>query len=160
MSRGISRRPSGSDRGPLLGALLRLAHQSFIRDVTAGLAAAGYDDVPPAHFAVTQALWARPDGARLVELAAAARLTKQSMAALVDHLVARGYVERVPDPSDGRARTIRFTERGWEFARAARRLVERVEAGWKKRAGTRRIEGLRETLRLLLEQNAGPDEAG
>jgi DNA-binding MarR family transcriptional regulator len=156
MSRALSLQASERQRGPLLGALLRLAHQTFIREVAAGLAAAGYDDVPPAHYAVTQALWARPEGARVVELAATARITKQSMGELVDHLVARGYVERVADPSDGRAWRVRFTERGWQFAGAARRLVKRVEVGWKKRAGARRIEALRETLRLLVEEDTGP----
>ena len=36
-----------------------------------------------------------------------AQITKQSMAELVLHLERLGYVERVPDPSDRRAKLVR-----------------------------------------------------
>ena len=41
---------------------------------------------------------------RLTDLAARAQMTKQSAGELVSYLEARGYLERVPDPSDGRVR--------------------------------------------------------
>ena len=47
------------------------------------------------------------------DLAAYARITKQSMGSLVDHLQAGGYVERVSDTTDQRAKVVRLTERGW-----------------------------------------------
>lgn len=141
-----------SDRGPLLGALLRLAHQSVLRRIVAGLAEAGVDDVQTALFAPMQALWDTPDGVRATELAARARITKQSMGELVDQLIRRGYAERIPDPEDGRARLIRMTAPGRKLSRMARQIVREVEADWSRRIGAKRIDELRETLAMLLER--------
>lgn len=143
--------PRESDRGPLLGALLRLAHQAIVRRVTRGLAAAGFGDVQPAHFAPMVALWDHPAGLRATALATQARITKQSMGELIEQLVSRGYVERVPDPEDGRARRIRITPRGRKASRLARRTVRAVEAEWSRKIGRRKIEEMRETLRSLME---------
>jgi DNA-binding MarR family transcriptional regulator len=147
-------RPKAPDRGPLLGALLRFAHQSVIRRVLDRLTAAGFDDVQPAHFAPLQVLWDCPDGARSTELAVKARITKQSMGELIEQLASRGYVERVPDPHDGRARRIRITPRGRRASRLARESVRDVEADWSRKLGADRIEVLRETLKLLLESES------
>src|SRR5262245_36904841 len=108
------------DRGPLLGALLRLAHQSMIRRILGELAAAGFDGGQSAHFAPLLALWDAPQGVRVTELARQARITKQSMGELVDQIVLRGYAERVPDPEDGRAWLIRITPLGRKLSRLAR----------------------------------------
>lgn len=141
---------ASDDHGPLLGALLRLTHRAIIQDIARGLEEGGYADVTPPHFAVTQALWDRPDGIRLTELAARVGVTKQSMGALVDELEAAGYVARSPDPTDGRASVIGFTSRGWALGRAARAQVRKAEARFAKRVGARRIEQLKETLRMML----------
>ena len=142
------------DRGPLLGALLRFAYQSVIRRVLGRLSAAGFDDVQPAHFAPLQALWDCPEGARATELAARARITKQSMSELVEQLALRGYVERVPDPLDGRARLVRITTLGRKAGRIARDTVRDVEADWSRRLGADRIGDLRTTLKMLLESQS------
>src|SRR5436309_2696772 len=98
--------------GPLLGGLLRLVRQELVNEVERALAAAGFDDVRPAHWAVCQQLAAAPHGLRLTELATFAGITKPSMSALVDGLESTGYVERVAHPTDQRAQLVRFTERG------------------------------------------------
>ncbi len=143
--------PGAADRGPLLGALLRLAHQSIVRKILAGLAEAGFDDVHSAHFAPLQALWDHPQGVRLTDLAAMAKMTKQSMGELVGQLVRRGYLERVPDPEDGRAWRIRHTPRGLKLSRRARLIVRDAEAEWSRQIGAARIDDLRRILALLLE---------
>src|SRR5215831_10439371 len=99
----MSSMSSKSDRGPLLGSLLRVASQALTEQLVLWLASSGHDDLQPAHLAAIQPLWDLPEGARLTTLARAARITKQSMGALVDHLEATGYVERVADPDDARA---------------------------------------------------------
>ena len=45
-------------------------------------------------------------GSRVTELAEAAQVTKQTAGFLVNQLEKGGYVERVPDPSDARARLV------------------------------------------------------
>ena len=51
-------------------------------------------------------------GSRLVDLAEEARVTKQAMMAIVDDLESRGYVRRIADPTDTRAKLVRLTTRG------------------------------------------------
>ena len=145
----------GRDARPLLGALLRLAHQEMSQELARWLVASGHTDLQPAHSAAIQALWTRPEGARLTALARTARMTKQSMGALVDHLGQAGYVERVEDPDDRRASRVRLTARGRAFTREVRAFVRRVEADWAGRVGARRMEELRETLALLVVDRAG-----
>jgi len=52
------------------------------------------------------------------------------MTQLVDVLVSLGYVERVPDPRDGRATLIRRTDRGWAVNRIASEVVEATQQEW------------------------------
>jgi DNA-binding MarR family transcriptional regulator len=52
------------------------------------------------------------DGIRLTELAERVGITKQAVGKLVDDLEAQGVVVREPDPDDGRALRVRYTDRG------------------------------------------------
>jgi len=143
------------ETAPQLGALVRLAHQAMSQELSRWLVDSGHTDLQPAHSAAIQALWTRPEGARLTTLAQTARITKQSMGALVDHLSRVGYVERTEDPADRRASLVRLTARGRAFAKAVRAFSLSVEAEWAGRVGARRVKDLRETLALLV---AGPVE--
>jgi DNA-binding MarR family transcriptional regulator len=82
-------------------------------------------------------------------LAERAQITKQSMAELVAHLERHGYVERVPDPSDGRAKLVRATPRGGEVYAIAREFVAELEAEWTKRLGASKMRQLRDLLEEL-----------
>src|SRR6476660_6739272 len=123
----MSRVKADQDTGPTLGSLLRLAHAAMAEEYTEWLAQSAYRDIQPAHAAAIQPLWQRPEGVRLTTLAQTARITKQSMGALVDALEQGGYVERVEDPDDGRAARIRLTARGRTFARHARAFAREFE---------------------------------
>jgi DNA-binding MarR family transcriptional regulator len=91
-------------------------------------------------------------GTRVSVLAERAQITKQSMAELVAHLERLGYVERVPDPGDRRAKLVRATPRGKKLYAIARDVVAELEADWTKRLGKTKMRKLRE---LLEELNAG-----
>jgi DNA-binding MarR family transcriptional regulator len=142
--------PIPKDDLPLLGGLLRLAHQEMLNEIGRGLQAANFGDISPAQYAVCQQLGASPEGTRLTALAAYAGMTKPSMSALVDGLERAGYVERVPDPLDGRAQLVRYTDRGWAFAEAAFQEVRRVEQAWSQRISASEVETLRAILRRLV----------
>ena len=134
-----------------LGTLLRLPYQAMMTDVVEpALSSAGCGDIRSAHLPVIQALAMHPDGLRATELAAYARITKQSMGSLVDHLGRAGYVERVPDPGDLRAKVVRLTPRGWTASRNIRDAVLEVEADWAQRVGTERVALLRAILQDLV----------
>jgi DNA-binding MarR family transcriptional regulator len=140
--------------GPLVGALLRLAYTELSSTVQRRLEEAGYGDVQPRHRTAFQLLFARPEGARLTEVAAAARITKQSMAATLDQLVELGYVERIPDPSDKRAQLVRCTKRGRAAMRVARGVVREIERDWARRVGAERFGSMRAALEALVKSFA------
>src|SRR5689334_20298315 len=71
-----------------------------------------------------------PEGSRLTQLAASAQVTKQTAGFFVDQLEEAGYVERVPDPSDARARLIRISDRGLDAIAAARAAQDQIEEEW------------------------------
>ena len=147
----MSTAPLRTHRGPLIGALVRMLHQSNTERLARWLAGSRYRDLQPAHAAAIQPLWQAPEGLRITALAGRARVTKQSMSALIDHLEACGYVERVADPDDARATLVRLTGRGRAYGRAVREFGRDLEADWARRVGARRMAELCATLELLEE---------
>jgi DNA-binding MarR family transcriptional regulator len=90
-------------------------------------------------------------GSRLTQLAASAQTTKQTAGFLVDQLQEAGYVERVPDARDGRARLIRVTPRGYEVIAVASTEQTKIESEWTRHLGTQAVAELRQTLIQLRE---------
>ncbi len=71
------------------------------------------------------------------------------MAELVAHLERHGYVERVPDPEDRRAKLVRVTDRGREAYAIAREVIAEIDREWTARLGTSKMRQLRELLQEL-----------
>lgn len=134
---------------PNLGLLLFIPYRALENRVFAALAAAGFDDITTAQARVFQRIG--PDGTRLTELAQAAQVTKQAAGFLVDQLERAGYVERVADPSDGRARLIRITTRGTRTIPISAAVIADIEAEWTDHVGRENIDRLRQTLSALRE---------
>lgn len=128
---------------PLPG-LMEVASEAIFIHFRAELEAAGYGDVRPTHGCVFR--FVHENGMRLTDLANVAGMTKQSIGEIVDDLEARGYVERIPDPADKRAKLIRLTEKGEQAQRVGYGLFAKIEQRWAERYGTDRIAQLRETL--------------
>jgi DNA-binding MarR family transcriptional regulator len=110
-----------------LGSLLRRPYQILQERVYGELAATGFPEIRPAHSSVFRHIL--PSGSRVTDLAEAAQMTKQSMAYLVESLKASGYVEIAPDPTDGRAKIARLTEKGRAAQQAALAISRKVEEG-------------------------------
>ena len=110
---------------------------------------AGFDDVTIAQSRLMMGIDA--EGTRLSALADRAQIAKQTATALVDKLERAGYVERVPDPSDGRARLVRMTPRAEAALPIARAEEARIEAEWEAHLGPERMGQLREALTALRE---------
>ena len=130
-----------------LPALLTEAKDVVIEELHRRMAEEGFDEIRPAHGCVFRFVDA--EGTRLTALAARSGLTKQAVGEVTDHLEQLGYVERAPDPSDGRAKIIRLTERGRDARAAADRLFVEIERLWGERYGEERIALLRETLEAI-----------
>src|SRR5689334_191806 len=103
----VSERPLGSRN---LGTLLRDPWLELNARLNARVAERGFADIRPALSVVFQHM--RDEGSRITEIAERAQLTKQTVVYLVNELEALGYVERVPDPKDGRAKMVVATARG------------------------------------------------
>ncbi len=110
---------------------------------------AGFDDWTLTQCRVLQRI--SPDGSRLTDLADQAQMSKQSAGVLVDQLARMGYVRRVPDPSDGRARLIVLEERGERAIEVAMATLDEIHAEWREHLGTRRFTLLEDLLGQLRE---------
>jgi DNA-binding MarR family transcriptional regulator len=70
-----------------------------------------------------------------------------------------GYVLRLPDPQDGRAKIIKLTERGREACLAGDRLLAEIEREWADELGEEAVAALRSVAERIagLEVPAPPD---
>src|SRR5919197_394010 len=125
-----------------LAILLREPFRAGTEVLHRRFAERGHSEIRPPHGNVMQFL--DDGGTRVSVLADRAHMTKQSMAELVAHLERLGYVERVPDPSDRRAKLARATPRGRELYAIAREVVGEIEAEWTRRLGKAKRRRLRE----------------
>jgi DNA-binding MarR family transcriptional regulator len=132
---------------PLIG-LLAEVKGALTDELYGRLHEVGYGDIRPAHGCVFSFI-EETGGARLTALADRSGLTKQAVGEAVADLERLGYVERVPDPADGRAKIIRLTERGVEAMAAAAQIFSDVERRFAAEVGEARFEEFRETLRRL-----------
>src|SRR3981081_2690102 len=75
--------------------------------------------------------WLGPEGDRISDIAARCGVSKQAMGETITWLEQHGYVERLPDPSDGRATLVRRTELVWHGNPLAPEQVEATTAMWR-----------------------------
>ncbi len=140
--------PSG-EPNRYIGATIRVVWQ-WVRDqIYAGVVAGGYEDLNAAHVG----LWRYPglDGLRPSELADRIGITKQSVNDLLGHLERQGYLQRVPDPSDGRARVIRLTSRGRRLEQTIYSQAQAAQMRIAEILGPRRFNHFHSSLELLTE---------
>lgn len=140
-----------------LSRLLLEAHRALGGELLEGLSERGYPDVRPGHAALFMTI-DRRTGTRLTELARRAHMSKQGMMLLVDELEERGYVRRVPDPEDGRAKLVRLTARGRNYVAEARRAMAAVEARARRELGWRRYAAFRAALEELVGEESSDEE--
>lgn len=142
-----------SMREPLIGALLHAVWAEARARISAALTDAGYTDLLPAHLMVLQ--YPGPDGERPSTLARRAGMSKQAMNQLLRSLEQLGYIERVPDAHDGRARIVRVTERGARAMTTIRDSVAELEHEWAAALGGARFAEFKSTLETLRQISPG-----
>ena len=131
-----------------LGIQLGLAYAAFVGRLNVELRHRGFEVVGPAFGYVLRALSRSPMTAS--ELADALHMTPQGAAKIVDDMVTAGYVERIPHPTDRRARQLRLATRGKAAYRAARQVHARLEDELVAELGDRRVATMRTGLAVLI----------
>lgn len=145
----------GSKNSPLgipLPGLLDIVSEAFFGEFRAELEQSEFGDIRPTHGCVFR--YVPEEGLRLTEIAERANMTKQSVGEIVDDLVARDYVKRIPHPEDRRAKLICLTEKGEAAQLHGRRLFAKVEKRWAQQYGVERIAALRELLEEVAADKA------
>jgi DNA-binding MarR family transcriptional regulator len=144
-----------TDRLAIGQLLVRLLRQ-FRVELLGPAAEADFADLREAHLQIFGNLGI--DGIRLTELAARAQLSPAATSELVDDLQRLGYLERRPDPSDGRAKLIHPTRRGRQALDAAGNRVAEIEQNWASIVGRPAFDAAVSTLHQLVESTAPQDQ--
>ncbi|MEU5993065.1 MarR family transcriptional regulator [Spirillospora sp. NPDC047418] len=148
-----------SEKRPRMSLLLRLLHREYTAGIETALAEAGFGDIRSGDAKVFP--FVPPEGITVRDLAVRAGVRKQTMAQSVDQLERDGYLERRPNPRDGRSRLVMLTERGRDVQPQAAGAGRRIEERWTELTSPEEFETLRTLLHRLLDRigEADPDAA-
>jgi DNA-binding MarR family transcriptional regulator len=141
----------------VLPVLLAEARRTYGTAIGRALAAAGFDDMPRAGARVVGGI-ARVGGTPLREVTIAHAVSKQAASKLVDTLVARGYVVRIPDEDDRRRLSIALTDRGRAAAAEIRGAVDAVDTAFEEAVGPAELARVRAALGVLVALRRGEPE--
>jgi DNA-binding MarR family transcriptional regulator len=133
-----------------VGFLLAKASQRWNELLHERFAAAGFPDVRPSYGSILVPLF-EEDGLRMGELAARARLSKQTMTTMVRLLERDGLVERRADPRDGRAALVFLTKRAHHLRPVVEQALAELDRLVARRLSARGRADLREALRELAD---------
>lgn len=135
------------------GVLLNLAFGVFKAELHADLALKGFDDLGPSFGYVFRML----DGESLSlgEVAARIGISPQGTLKIVNDMVAKRYIQRVGDATDGRVTRLVLSARGQQALAAAKRFHTRFEDGLRRRLGARSVLASRELLEAIVENQTG-----
>jgi DNA-binding MarR family transcriptional regulator len=132
-----------------LGFLLAKASQRWNELLMESFTAAGHPQVRASHGSVLLPLWQR-DGLRMGELAAHARLSKQTMTTLVRLAERDGLVTRQTDSADGRATRVWLTPAAVGLGPVAGQVVHRLHRRVQTRLGPAPTRALTQALSTVM----------
>jgi DNA-binding MarR family transcriptional regulator len=135
----------------VLPMLLGASRKTYGRAMRRALTDAGFEDMPRAGSRLVGGIGR--NGPSLGDLADNLGISKQATSQLVETLVERGYVQRVPHPTDGRRTIVDLTDRGRQAADVIRGAVEGVDARLAASASPEDIATMRRVLGALVESD-------
>jgi DNA-binding MarR family transcriptional regulator len=136
-----------------LARLFAMGYRVLVDGLHQRLAQRGWSDVRPSFGFVLLALRGGP--VLLRDLPGVLGTSKQAVSKLVDAMVAAGYVERVPDPADARAKRVGLSARGRALLAEVEDIWRELEEGWARTLGEARLAGLRDDLTTVLRAAHG-----
>lgn len=153
MSRPSSR-PSGRTEQPEAPApplifLIDRAYRALQADMLRTARERVFPQAKYAHNAVFSTLF--EEGARTVDMAERAGMTRQSMGEVVRDLVGLGVLEMRPDPDDRRAKLVTYTDYGLEVTRAGFQHLTDLEKRFAEELGEEELAAARELLEGLVD---------
>lgn len=128
-----------------LARVLRELSRDFDRKVTRRLRERGHRDVSLSHQVVFANIGL--GRTRVTELAERAQITQQAMGKTLRELENLGYVERIVDEADRRARAIHLTPRGTQLVEDTVAATEEVKREYAGKIGARELGELEARLR-------------
>jgi DNA-binding MarR family transcriptional regulator len=140
--------PGDLSRTPLI-ALVHWANKALQTDMVLFAHRAGHQGVKQAHNAVFATLHATPQ--RTTDMAAAMGITRQSMGEIVRDLVDLGILDMVPDPHDGRAKLVGYSEEGLRVAGDGFAHIRDLEQRFVEELGAEDYETARRVLQRVTE---------
>ena len=132
---------------PIAG-LLNEVKVAAVRKLFVRLHEEGYEHIREGHGCVFGFIDIE-NGSRLTELAERAGLTKQAVGEAATELERLGYAERVPDPTDRRAKIIKLTPSGLEACLTGRRIFAEIEREWAEQFGEELVANMREAAEQI-----------
>ena len=136
------------DPGQPTTTLLRTAYNAMSAAIYRAVAQAAGTGLRPAHGNALEML-AIEDGLRLTDIATQAGMASQSMGEIVDDLVSKGYLRRLEDPADRRAKRIYLTDKGRQTAEAGEIAIRQAEEQIQAALGPRQYQQLRHNLAAI-----------
>jgi DNA-binding MarR family transcriptional regulator len=133
-----------------LGFLLAKAAARWNELLALELSARGFADVRPAYGSVLLPLFEQ-DGLRMGQLAARARLAKQTLTTMVRQMERDGLVRREADPHDARAWRVHLTCRARELEEAVEPVLRRLDARVAERLSSSDVRRLRRSLKAVMD---------
>src|SRR5690348_14318476 len=139
---------SSSRAGQTIPALVQLLARAGAERLRGEFAAQDMAGLRPLHALLLVPLLG--GGRHASDLAETVGVSRQAVAQVVTRLELDGYLTRIADPGDARAKLVCLTPRGRAALRTMRATALAVEDEWRQRLGAERLAGFRDTLITLL----------
>jgi DNA-binding MarR family transcriptional regulator len=97
----------------------------FVDRMLLELAALGHRDLTRAHMKIFPVL--NPQGVRVTQMAEQLQTSKQALSKLIDDLERLGYLTRIPDEGDGRAKIVMLTASGQALIQDGASVRDKLE---------------------------------
>jgi DNA-binding MarR family transcriptional regulator len=147
-----------SDRDVATPTLMRAARGAYAGSIRAQLHAIGIDDLPRNGAFILAGI--DSSGGIRQDLPFELGVTKQALSPVIDSLVSRGYLSRVPDPGDRSRNSLELTDRGQRAVDAVLQGVAAVDRQLHERMPAEQIEAMRATLLALAQIKTSGIETG
>jgi len=135
-------------RRTAIGRLLLMARRDFVKRVASRSREIGLEEFPDN--LITLIPYIETEGTRSTDLAHRAGISKQAVAKTIKICEILGFLERAPDPVDGRATLIRLSPRGLEMLVGMHRAIRDVNRDYENLLGKDGMANFRSALITII----------